>query len=299
VTLRIGSRASPLARWQAEWVAARVGGPTALVWIKSGGDEDQSTPLVEMGGKTGVFTAALHRALFEDRCDCAVHSLKDLPVEDEAGTMLACVPGREDPRDALVARDGLALGALPEGARVGTGSPRRRAQLLRRRPDLRVSPLRGNVDTRLAKVRTGDLDAVVLALAGLRRLGREDVVSEVLPLDVMLPAAGQGALGITIRRDDADAEAALARLRDVRASAAVAAERAALHRLGAGCHAPVGALAEVDGGTLRLRVRVVSLDGREAVETERTGPLGDAAGLGRAAAEELLGRGAAPLVAAT
>jgi hydroxymethylbilane synthase len=295
--LRIGSRASPLARAQAEWFCERVAGPTALVWIRSDGDRDRSTPLPELG-TVGVFTAALHLALFEDRADCAVHSLKDLPVADEAGTLLACVPEREDPRDALVAPAGATLATLPSGARVGTGSPRRAAQLLRLRSDLVPVPIRGNVETRIRKARSGEVAAVVLALAGLRRLGRAEEATEVFEPDAMLPAAGQGALGVTVRADDAPAEAAVAPARSVVAAAATAAERSALHALGAGCHAPVGALARADAGTLTLRVRILSLDGRTALEEERSGPISDPRALGAAAAEALLGRGAGPLVAA-
>lgn len=294
--LRVGSRASPLARAQAEWVAGRLTRCHALVWIKSEGDQDRTTELTHFAA-TGVFTAALHRALQDDRIDAAVHSLKDLPAADEVGITLACVPGREDPRDALVARDGLTLARLPSGARVGTGSPRRAAEVLRARPDLQLVALRGNVGTRLAHVAEGRLDAVVLALAGLRRLGLDERVTEILRPEVCLPAAGQGALGLTIRADDAAAEEALAGLRDVRAAAAVSAERSALHALGAGCHAPVGALAVCVDGLVRLHVRVLSLDGRACLEEQVEGPLGGAAEVGVRAAQVLLARGAGPLVA--
>jgi hydroxymethylbilane synthase len=296
--LRVGSRASALARTQAEWVVARLGCCSALVWIKSGGDKDEKTSLQGFDA-TGIFTAELQRALFEDRIDAAVHSLKDLPAADEPGIALACVPEREDPRDALVSRGGLPLARLPKAARVGTGSPRRTAQLLRVRPDLRIEPIRGNVDTRLRHVKEGKVDAVVLALAGLRRLGREGEASEILDPSVSLPAAGQGALGVTIRASDVRAESCLAALRDVRASAATTAERAALHALGAGCHAPVGALGTVESGRLRLRVRVCSLDGKECFDEEVEGALGEAGEVGRRAAEALLKRGAAPLVRAS
>lgn len=296
--LRLGSRASPLARAQAEWVASRLAVCPALVWVKSRGDVDRTTRLDAFGGQ-GVFTAELHRALFEDRIDAAVHSLKDLPAADEAGVTLSCVPEREDQRDVLVARDGLTLDTLPEGARVGTGSPRRAAQVLRHRPDLVVEPLRGNVETRLKRLGEGRFDATLLALAGLRRLGLEDVATEILSPDVCLPAAGQGAIGITIRRGDARADEALAPLRDVRAAAAAAAERAALHALGAGCHAPVGAMAVVEGGRVRLRVRVLSLDGRQEVAGEDEGALAEADALGRRLAAGLLERGAGPLVASS
>lgn len=293
--LRVGSRASPLARAQTEWVAARLACPHALVWIKSEGDADRTTALTGFAS-TGVFTARLHAALGEERIDAAVHSLKDLPASDEEGIVLACVPGREDPRDALVARDGLTLERLPRGAHVGTGSPRRAAQLLRARPDLDMQPLRGNVGTRLAHVTSGRLDAVVLALAGLKRLGEEHRVTDVLDAQVCLPAAAQGAIGITIRGSDAQAEEALVPLRDVRAAAATQAERAALHALGAGCHAPVGALATVEDGRLSLHVRVLSLDGATCLEARGTGSLAEAVALGQRVAAELLGRGAGRLV---
>ncbi len=295
--LRLGSRSSPLARAQAEWVASRLACCHALVWIKSEGDQDAATLLTRFAA-TGVFTAALHRALFDDRIDAAVHSLKDLPAVEEAGIVLACVPGREDPRDALVAQDGRTLATLPRGARVGTGSPRRVAELKRARPDLEVVALRGNVGTRLAHVAQGRLDAVVLALAGLRRLGVEERATEILEPEVSLPAAAQGALGLTIRADDPAAEEALAPLRDVRAAASVSAERAALHALGAGCHAPVGALAEVVGGLVRLHVRVLSLDGRVCLDERVEGAWIDAPEMGARAARALLARGAGPLVAA-
>lgn len=294
--LRLGSRASPLARAQAEAIAARLACCHALVWVRSEGDADRSTALTGFAA-TGIFTAALHRALREDRIDAAVHSLKDLPSGDESGIVLACVPEREDPRDALVARDGLTLAALPAGARVGTGSPRRTAEVRRARPDLELVALRGNVGTRLAHVREGRLDAVVLALAGLRRLGEEERATEVLDPEVSLPAAAQGALGLTVRASDARAEACLAALCDVRAAAATTAERAALHALGAGCHAPVGALARCEDGRVRLRVRVLSRDGRTCLEAEAEGGLAEAASVGERAARDLLARGAGPLVA--
>ncbi|MFV1959410.1 MAG: hydroxymethylbilane synthase [Planctomycetota bacterium] len=293
--LRIGSRASPLARTQTEWFASRLDRLTALVWIRSEGDRDRTTALRSLGG-TGVFTKALHDALFEDRIDAAVHSLKDLPAGDEAGILLGCVPVREDPRDALVTRGDVAFERLPRGARIGTGSPRRAAQLRHRRPDVVTEPLRGNVDTRLAHVRDGRLDGVVLALAGLRRLGREDVVSEILEPDLCLPAAGQGALGVTQRAGDAATEEALAAQRDVRAAATTAAERAALHALGAGCHAPVGALATVAAGRLSLHVRVLALDGSRALDTVAEGTVAEARVVGERAAAGLLDQGAGLLL---
>jgi hydroxymethylbilane synthase len=289
---RVGSRASLLARTQTEWVAERLGDGVTLVWIKSEGDQDAISPLATMGGQ-GVFTAALHRALREDRCDAAVHSMKDLPVENELGIALGAVPVREDPRDALISRGGVLLEKLPRGAVVGTGSPRRVAQLRRVRPDLRTVGVRGNVDTRLRKVREGEFDAIVLATAGLRRIGREGEITEILEPSVMLPAPAQGALAITIRDGDAESEARLRPLLDVRSAAEAAAERAALHGLGAGCHAPVGALARVKDGTLALTVRVLSIDGAECLEESVGGRISDASALGHRAAAALMARGAA------
>lgn len=296
--LRLGSRSSPLARAQAEWIASQLSVCPALVWVKSEGDQDRTTELNQFGGQ-GVFTAALHQALFDDRVDAAVHSLKDLPAGDEEGITLSCVPVREDQRDVLVARDGLTLDTLPDGARIGTGSPRRAAQMLRHRPDLRVGPLRGNVETRLRKLEEGEFDATLLALAGLRRLGLVDVVSEILSPDICLPAAGQGAIGITIRRGDARADRILAPLRDVRAAACASAERAALHGLGAGCHAPVGAMATVTDGRVHLRVRVLSHDGKQEIAGEDECALAEAADMGRRLAAVLLEQGAGPLVEAS
>jgi hydroxymethylbilane synthase len=282
---------------QAEWVAERIAGCATLVWVKTAGDKDVLSPLERIGGQ-GVFTAALHQALLDDRVDAAVHSMKDLPVVLEGGVVLGAVPVREDPRDAFLSRTGVPLAKLPRGARVGTGSPRREAEILRARPDLVIVPLRGNVDTRLRKLRDGEYDGMVLALAGLRRLGRDGEVTEVLSPEVSLPAAGQGALAVTIREGDAAAENRVLPLADVRAAAATTAEREALHVLGAGCHAPVGALAEVEEGRVRLRVRVLSRDGKTALEETAEGGLAEAAAVGRRAAAALLARGAAPLVAA-
>ena len=202
MVLRIGSRASALARTQTEWLAERLGDPIALIWIKTEGDRDAARPLAEMGG-AGVFTAALHQALRDDRCDAAVHSLKDLPVENDAGIVLAAIPVREDPRDAWLSRDGTPFAKLKKGAIVATGSPRRDAQLKRLRPDLSIVGLRGNVDTRLKKLREGAFDGMVLAMAGLNRLGLSSAVTHPFEPEQMLPAAGQGALAVTIREGDA------------------------------------------------------------------------------------------------
>ncbi len=306
-TLRLGTRSSALARTQSRTVADAVtvatGRPVELVDISTEGDRS-SAAIAQLGG-TGVFVTALREALLAGRVDFAVHSHKDLPTAPAAGLVLAAVPPREDPRDALVARDGLTLGELPPGSTVGTGAPRRVAQLRALGLGLDVVPIRGNVDTRLGRVRgaagAADLDAVVLARAGLARLGLLDRVTETLdPLQV-LPAPAQGALAVECREDDDVTRALLAALDDTGTRACVAAERATLAALEAGCSAPVAAFAEVaegeDGVELYLRGSVTALDGSDGVRGSLTGPLAGAADLGRALADDLLDRGAAALMA--
>ncbi|MFB9377455.1 hydroxymethylbilane synthase [Kineococcus gynurae] len=261
--LRLGTRRSALARTQSDWTAELLRGNgwmVELVEITTHGDVSRE-PLAQIGG-TGVFVSALRDALLAGEVDLAVHSLKDLPTAPAEGLTLAAVPGREDPRDVLVARGGLALAGLPSGARVGTGSPRRRALLLDLRPDLDVVAVRGNVDTRLRMVSEGDLDAVVLAAAGLARLGRSGEASELLDAAAVVPAPGQGALAVECRADDTALVAALQALDVPAARRAVAAERAVLARLEVGCSAPVGAHAvETAAGVLRLNVAVGTPEG--------------------------------------
>jgi hydroxymethylbilane synthase len=302
-TLRLGTRASTLARTQSQTVAdaltAVTGVPVELVHIVTEGDRS-SAAIAQLGG-TGVFVTAIRNALLEGSIDLAVHSYKDLPTAPQPGLILAAVPGREDPRDALVARDGLTLGELPPGSRIGTGAPRRVAQLRALGLGLEIVPIRGNVDTRLARVAPGDLDAVVLARAGLARLGRLEAVTETLdPLQV-LPAPAQGALALECRTSDARTRELLGRLENPAARACVVAERSTLATLEAGCSAPVAAYAEVaegdDGPELFLRASVTSIDGSDAVRGSSTGPLSGAAALGRELAAELLDRGAAALMA--
>ncbi|MFT3873972.1 MAG: hydroxymethylbilane synthase [Nocardioides sp.] len=300
--LRLGTRASLLARTQSELVADvirdRLGRRVELVDVTTEGDRS-SEPLATIGG-TGVFVSALRSALRRGEVDLAVHSLKDLPTRPETGIALAAVPLREDPRDAVVARDGLTLGELPVGARIGTGSPRRTAQLAALGLGLEIVPVRGNVDTRLRKVADGELDAVVLARAGLARLGRVDQITESLDPLQMLPAPGQGALAVECSADDADLVALLGTLDDPASRAAVEAERAVLATLEAGCSAPVGALAEVvegeDGPELWLRAAALSEDGALTVCMSASGPTGDAIGVGTRLAEQMLDDGAADLV---
>ena len=300
-TLRIGTRASALARTQTDLVASALGVPTEIVHIVTAGDRS-SAALTQIGG-TGVFVSALRTALIAGEIDVAVHSFKDLPTAPAVGIALAAVPVREDPRDALVARDGLTLGELPGGARVGTGSPRRAAQLNALGLGIEIVGLRGNVDTRVAKVADGELDAVVLAYAGLRRLGRAGEVTEVLDPIQVLPAPAQGALAIECRADDDGALAVLAALDDPDSRTAVLAERALLAGLEAGCSAPVGALAEIvdgdDGPEISLRGSVTAADGSDAVRLSMTGPTTDADGVGRRLAADLLADGANTMMGST
>jgi hydroxymethylbilane synthase len=304
-TLRLGTRASQLATTQSQAVAdaitAASGVPVQLVPISTEGDRS-SAAIAQLGG-TGVFVTAIRQALLEGTVDVAVHSYKDLPTLPEPGLTIAAVPPREDPRDALVARDGLTLGELPAGAKVGTGAPRRVAQLRALGLGLEVVPIRGNVDTRLARVEPGDLDAVVLARAGLARLGRLSAVTETLdPLQV-LPAPAQGALAVECRGDDQRTRQLLATLDDAGSRACVVAERTTLAALEAGCSAPVAAYAELaegeDGPELFLRASVTALDGSDGVRGSTTGPPTAAERLGRELAAELLDRGAAELMAAS
>lgn len=301
--LRIGTRQSALATAQTQWVAERLraaGHEVELVPVSTLGDRSRR-PVTELG--VGVFVSALRDALVQGTVDLAVHSYKDLPTAPDPRLELAAVPAREDPRDALVSRDGLVLGELPSGARVGTGSPRRKAQLDALGLGFEVVAIRGNVDTRINMVRSGELDAVVVAAAGLRRLGRIDEASELLdPLQV-LPAPAQGALAVECRADDQElASAVRAVLDDLPTRAAVTAERAVLATLEAGCSAPVGALADVasdldDAGNvveqLLLRAVVGTPDGG-LLRATATGNLDDAEKLGTALAGELLDMGASP-----
>ena len=303
--LRLGTRRSALATTQSTWVADRLralGHDVELVEVTTAGDADRTTPLVQLGG-TGVFVSALRAALADGRVDLAVHSLKDLPTTADPATTVAAVPTREDARDALVARDGLTLGELPAGSTVGTGSPRRRAQLEALGLGLVVTDLRGNVDTRLRTVAEGRLDAVVLAAAGLRRLGRVDEATELIDPIQMLPAPGQGALAVEVRADDAATASVVAALDDADSRACTTAERVLLAELEAGCSAPVGALAEVvegvDGLELSLRAVVSAPDGSADLRRSLAGDVSDPAALGRRLAQLLLEDGAADLMSAT
>jgi hydroxymethylbilane synthase len=303
--IRVATRASRLALWQAEHVAGllRAAAPQVLVEIvhvSTAGDRDQTGKLSSFGG-LGVFTREVQKAVLERTADIAVHSLKDLPTESAAGLVLAAVPAREETADALVlpapaARAG-DLATLRQGARLGTGSLRRRAQLLHHRPDLQMAEVRGNVETRLKKLDAGEFDALILAVAGLKRLELAGRVSLELSPPLMYAAVGQGALGIECRADDAETTSLLSQIDDAATRSRVTAERALLAHLRAGCHAPVGAATRIEGAALVLEGVVLSPDGRQRVIAEGRDSTANAEALGRAVAERLLQQGAAGLIA--
>ncbi len=265
--MRIATRGSRLARWQAERVGALIGDAVEYVLVETHGDADQTSEIHRMGGQ-GVFVKEVQQAVLDGRADIAVHSAKDLPSTTADGLVLAAIPERADPRDAMV---GAALAEVPEGGVIGTGSVRRRAQLAHARPDLGFAPLRGNIETRLRKQVEQGFAAIVVAFAALERLGLAHVVAEVLEPAVMLPQVAQGALGVECRADDAATREQLAAIDDVDAHRRVAAERAFLAELGGGCDLPCGALATGDGEALALEVLLASLDGREVVRVRRVG----------------------------
>ena len=296
-TLRLGSRRSPMAiaqsRQVADMITEQTGRPVELVGVTTLGDVSRAQ-LTQIGG-TGVFVSALREALLGGEVDLAVHSLKDLPTGPAAGIVLAAVPLRDDPRDALVARDGAKLADLPPGARIGTGSPRRAAQLLGLRGDLRCVPLRGNANTRLDQVAEGGLDGVVLALAGLARIGCVSAVTQVFEPEEMLPAPGQGALAVECRASEPGLAALLEAVCDYASMAAVTAERSLLEALEARCSAPVGAYA-AGHEQLRMRAAVMSTDGSRVLRAHGVASGADASQLGRDLAAELLRSGAGDLI---
>lgn len=301
-SMRIATRRSPLAVWQARHVAARLaevqpGLEVELVELETKGDKILDQALSKVGGKD-LFVKEIEHALLDGRAQVAVHSLKDVPTVLPDELHIVAYPPREDPRDALVSPKGHTLATLPEGARVGTCSLRRAAQILRRRPDLRIEEIRGNVQTRLRRLEERGMDATLLAYAGLTRLEMTHAASEVLDPEVCLPAIGQGILAVETRVDDAATNAIVGRLDDRAARSAAVAERAFLHRLEGGCQVPIAGHATLDGDTLTLRGLVSSLDGRTVYEGRRVGPVGQASVLGVELAEELLEQGAGAILAA-
>lgn len=303
--LRIATRRSPLALWQAEWVQTQLGQlgvPTELVLLAS--DGDLHVQPIDGSQPVGLFTKRIQRAVLEEVADLAVHSLKDLPTVNDPDLLLAAIPPREEVTDCLVTLAGVPLAELPIGASLGTGSRRRSAQLLYHRPDLSITPIRGNVQTRLQYVHSGALQGVILARAGLIRLGLDRWASERIPLEIMLPAPGQGALGIEVRSDDVASIEIVSKLNDPAAEACVLAERAFLRHLQAGCLAPVAALATLQPSQLVLEGAVLSLDGTERLAIRReipwdgiTADCDRTTTLGIQAAEEMLARGAGRLIA--
>jgi hydroxymethylbilane synthase len=289
--LRIGSRGSQLALWQANYISdlLRAQGHTVeLEIIKTTGDKITDVALAKVGTK-GMFTKEIEEALVENRIDLAVHSLKDLPTELADDFEIAAVTTRENPRDVFCSVKFASIEALPQRANVGTGSLRRQAQLMALRPDLQILPLRGNVDTRLRKLESGDYDAIILAAAGLNRLGKTQLVRQVIPVEIMTPAAGQGALGIEIRNGDSVTRALITFLDDAAARATTTCERSLLGKLGGGCQVPIGAFAEVNAGRIRLNALVAHPDGSKVLRETREGD--DPVRLGREVGETLLRRG--------
>jgi hydroxymethylbilane synthase len=294
--VRIATRKSPLALWQAEHVAAALrtaheGLQVEIIGMSTQGDKILDTPLAKIGGK-GLFVKELEQRMLDGSADIAVHSMKDVPVELPAGLHLAVILEREDPRDAFVSNRFDDLSALPEGAKVGTSSLRRQCQLADRRPDLEIIPLRGNVNTRLRKLDDGDYDAIILASAGLIRLGMGERIRSFITTADSLPAIGQGAIGIECRADDSRINDLLGPLHHGDTADCVAAERAMNQRLEGGCQVPIGGHAVLEADTLHLRGLVGTVDGSEIVRAEIRGPRGDALALGRSVAEELLAQGA-------
>ena len=297
--IRIGSRGSPLALVQAREVQSRIAEAVgidaarmAIKVIRTTGDVVQDRPLAEAGGK-GLFTKEIEEALLAGSIDLAVHSSKDLPTILPAGLVLAGFPPREDPRDAFISRKAVSLGELPPGAVVGTASPRRQALVKRLRPDVTAAMLRGNVETRLRKLEAGEVDATLLAVAGLKRLGLLAAATAILDPDAFVPAVGQGAIGIETRADDAKTRAIVEAIDDADTAAAMAAERAFLAVLDGSCRTPIGGHAKIEGGTLRFRGIIVKPDGSEAFEVLREGRRENAAALGADAGRELRERASA------
>lgn len=300
--LRIATRRSPLALWQAEYVSALLTGlypqlQVELVPMVTQGDKILDTPLSRIGGK-GLFVKELEEALLDGRADIAVHSMKDVPMAFPPGLELAVIMARENPADAWVSNDYPSVEALPTGAVVGTASLRRHCQLAARRPDLEIRSLRGNVGSRLAKLDSGEFHGIILAAAGLQRLGLSDRIRALLPFDQSLPAVGQGALGIECRTDDAPLRALLAPLACAESHDCVTAERALNRHLHGGCQVPIAAFAELQGDQLWLRALVGEISGGKLIKAEARAPRHDAQALGVAVAEQLLAAGAGPLLQA-
>ena len=293
--IKIGSRGSPLALWQANWIKDQLesGNPdiaVEIVIIKTSGDKIQDVPLAKIGGK-GLFVKELEEALLRKDVDFAVHSMKDMPIKFPFALCIASVTKRENPFDALISRNNIKLDDLPKGAKIGTGSLRRASQLLHYRPDLNLIPLRGNVETRIKKLETEGLDAIILATAGLNRLGWSDKISEIISPEILLPAMGQGAVGIEARKHDVDNQILLADMDDENTHLALDAERAVVTQLEGGCNVPIGAFATIEGNEMTLRGLVASLDGKTLYKKELKGDKVNAVALGNEMGNALLDMG--------
>ena len=293
--IKIGSRGSPLALWQANWIKDQLESrnpdiPVEIVIIKTSGDKIQDVPLAKIGGK-GLFVKELEEALLRKDVDFAVHSMKDMPIKFPFALCIASVTKRENPFDALISRNNIKLNDLPKGAKIGTGSLRRASQLLHYRPDLNLIPLRGNVETRIKKLETEGLDAIILATAGLIRLGWGDKISEIISPEILLPAMGQGAVGIEARKHDVDNQILLADMDDENTHLALDAERAVVTQLEGGCNVPIGAFATIEGNEMTLRGLVASLDGKTLYKKELNGDKVNAVALGNEMGNALLDMG--------
>ena len=293
--IKIGSRGSPLALWQANWIKDQLESrnpdiPVEIVIIKTSGDKIQDVPLAKIGGK-GLFVKELEEALLRKDVDFAVHSMKDMPIKFPFALCIASVTKRENPFDALISRNNIKLNDLPKGAKIGTGSLRRASQLLHYRPDLNLIPLRGNVETRIKKLETEGLDAIILATAGLIRLGWGDKISEIISPEILLPAMGQGAVGIEARKHDVDTQILLADMDDENTHLALDAERAVVTQLEGGCNVPIGAFATIEGNEMTLRGLVASLDGKTLYKKELKGDKVNAVALGNEMGNALLDMG--------
>lgn len=292
----IGSRGSPLALWQANWVKDLLLGHHSdlavdIKIIKTSGDRIQDVPLAKIGGK-GLFVKEIEEGLLKREVDFAVHSMKDMPIIFPVNLCIACVTKRENPFDALISRNNIKLDDLPKGAKIGTGSLRRMSQLLYYRPDLNLVPLRGNLETRLKKLETEGLDAIILAAAGLIRLGWKDCITEIIPPEILLPAMGQGAVGIETRKNDVDNQILLADMDDEQTHYALDAERALVSQLEGGCNVPIGSFATLNEDQITLRGLVASLDGKTMYKKELTDLKTNAVALGRRMGDELIEMGA-------
>jgi len=294
--LRIGTRGSQLALYQANWVKEKLiqAHPylkVTLIKIKTTGDRIQDAPLAKIGGK-GLFVKEIEEALIHRGIDLAVHSIKDVPTELPKGLHLSAITKREDPRDVFISKDGTLLKNLPQGAKIGTSSLRRQAQLLHFRDDFEMIPLRGNLDTRLKKLKTMNLDGIILAYAGVKRLGLEERITEIIPTEISLPAIGQGALGIETRMEDEEVEKQIRFLNDPPSAIAISSERAFLKKLGGGCQVPIAAFGQIVGSTLQIDGMVGTIDGKRLVRHRVEGSIEEAESLGIELAEILMNKGA-------